>query len=253
MKIFKLCLYTIICRKTFLIFAALMVFLSLLLPQLTPWEEKANLVEPARAQTAWTLLWLSAIVWLLLQGASLADSYSRSGVFRYLRTGFLGKIFALTQICASCLTVFVIFALIALGVSFLGAMPGDQYEASQWVVLNFQYLVCLFLTVIPLLIVAVSLGTRLNAIVAYLIPAGLAFYGLVGITYLEFFMENTSNELLAIIYMISPHYHFADLTDRLVFKMGALPLSTFANVCMYLVGVGFILISISVPLFQEEK
>ena len=67
MKLYLLSLNTIICKKTVFVFAILLLVLPWVLPHLTPWEEKPSLLEPARAQTAWALLWISGFAWLLYQ------------------------------------------------------------------------------------------------------------------------------------------------------------------------------------------
>ena len=80
MNLYKLTLATIVTRKTFVIFAVLFLLLPLLMPLLTPWEEKPQLLEPARAQTAWSMLWLPALGWLFYQGASFGDKWASRGV-----------------------------------------------------------------------------------------------------------------------------------------------------------------------------
>ena len=47
--------------------------------------------------------------------------------------------------------------------------------------------------------------------------------------------------MIDLIYTISPHYHLADLTERLVFKMGALTASSFAGISTYLAGISLVI------------
>ncbi len=56
MELYRLTLISILNRKTFAIFAILLVALPFALPYMTPWESKPSLLEPARAQMAWILL-----------------------------------------------------------------------------------------------------------------------------------------------------------------------------------------------------
>ena len=46
-----------------------------------------------------------------------------------------------------------------------------------------------------------------------------------------------ANPILHGIWTLSPHYSFADLTQRLVFKTGALPVSAFINMTLYFGGI----------------
>ena len=253
MKLYRLSLNTILCKKTLFIYVVLLLVLPLLLPLLTPWEEKPSLLEPARAQTAWSLLWFCGLVWLLLEGANLGNQHFNNGILQYFKTIGVGRIRQLLAITASCLSGFSLLIMIALCVSLFGAMPGDSYEAKHWVILNFQYTFLFALVMIPLLFLAVSLGTRINNVVAYLIPCGIGLYGLVGVTYIDFFLADSNNPLLDFIYAVSPHFHLADLTNRLVFKMGSLSAETFGKLGLYLAGIALIFTAIAICTFRETK
>ncbi len=253
MKLYFLSLNTIFSKKTIFICATIMLVLPLLLPQLTPWEEKPSLLQPARAQTAWSLLWVCGFVWLLLQGASLGNQHSNNGILQYFKTTGMNRFQQLLQISLGCLTCFGILAVIALGISLFAAMPSNGYEAKHWVILNFQYLFLFGIVTIPLLMLAVSLGTRLNPIVAYLIPFGIGAYGLAGMGYLKFVLADSQNPFIDLIYAVSPHYHLADLTQRLVFKMGALSTASFMNISFYLGGIALVLSTIAFATFKENK
>lgn len=253
MKLYFLSLNTIFSKKTLFICAVILLVLPLFLPQLTPWEEKPDLLQPARAQTAWSLLWLCGFVWLLLQGATLGNQHSSNGILQYFKTTGMSRLQQLIQISLSCLSGFGILAAICLGISLFAAMPSDSHEARQWVILNFQYLFLFGIVTIPLLLLAVSLGTRLNPIVAYLIPFGLGAYGIAGISYIKFVLATSHNPMLNFIYAVSPHYHLADLTQRLVFKMGALTTGTFVSVSSYLGGIALVLMAIAFITFKDTK
>ena len=253
MKLYLLSLNTIFSKKTIFIYAAMLLVLPFMLPHLTPWEEKPSLLEPARAQTAWSLLWLCGMVWLLLQGASLGNQHFNNGILQYFKTTGMSRFQQLLQISLGCLTGFAILAAIALGISMFGAMPSDGYEAGHWIMLNLQYVFLFGLVTVPLLFLAVSLGTRVNAIVAYMVPFALGAYGMAGLTYLKFFLADSQNPAIDLVYAISPHYHLADLTHRLVFKMGALSGASFLSIGLYLTGIAVFLGAISFLTFKEHK
>lgn len=253
MNLYKLTLTTIITRKTFIIFAVLFLVLPIFLPLVTPWEEKPQILEPARAQTAWAMLWLLALGWLFFQAASFGDRWASRGVLEYLKTLGTSRLSQLLQIWASCLTPFLGFVAGVLAISLLFAMPANPEEAKMWVATNFQYAWLFLLVVAPLSLLAIALGTRLNATAAYVITGVVALYGLFGVGYLDFFLSQSGQPILDLLYVISPHYHLADLTNRLVFKLGALDSTSFVNSTLYLAGLGCLLTGLSCILFREKK
>lgn len=253
MNLYKLTLTTIVTRKTFVIFAVLFLVLPLVLPLVTPFEEKPQLLEPARAQTAWSMLWLLALGWLFFQGASFGDKWASRGVLEYVKTLGTSRLSQLMQIWLSCMTPFAGFVAAVVAISVLFALPGDPKEAKMWVATNFQYAWLFLLVVAPLVLVAIALGTRINATAAYVITGLAAFYGLFGVGYLDFFLSQSDQPFFDFLYLISPHYHLADLTNRLVFKLGALETGAFLWSSAYLIGLGLVLTGFSCVLYREKK
>jgi len=253
MELYKLTLASILNRKTFVIFAALLLALPFVLPLMTPWETKPSLLEPARAQAAWSLLWITALGWLLFQGAMIGDRWSSHGLLEYFKTLGVSRRRQMLQLWLSCFTIFAGLALITFVISTFTAMPGDPIEARHWLVTNLQYLFLFLLVTGPLLILAISLGTRLNGAAAYAITVGIALYGLFGIGHLEVFLADNQNVVLNLVYILSPHYHLSDLTSRLVFKLGAVPWTELGQISLYLGGVGLFIVGISFPLYREGK
>jgi len=101
--------------------------------------------------------------------------------------------------------------------------------------------------------VAIALGTRLNATAAYVITGAIAVYGLFGIGYLDFFLSQSGQPFFDFLYLISPHFHLADLTNRLTFKLGALDATSFAHSAIYLAGLGLVLTGFACVLYREKK
>ncbi len=239
MSLFKLTLKTTIARNTYLIFILVLAVLPLVLPYLTPWEEKPSLLQPARAQTAWSLLWIISVIWLFYQAAVIGHEGASQGVLEYFKTIGVSRRSQMLQLWANSLLWCVICVVLVVGVSLLFAMPGDPEEARMWVVTNLQYASLYLLVVAPLFFFAMALGTRINATAAYVVTAGMALYGLYGIGYLDFFLSQSGNPVVDAIYVISPHYHLADLTTRLLYKMGPLETVTFAKIAAYLFGLAW--------------
>ena len=253
MELYKLTLASILTRKTFAIFAFLLITLPFVLPIMTPWETKPSLLEPARAQAAWGLLWISALGWLLFQGATIGDRWSSHGILEYFKTLGVSRRKQMLQLWLSCFTVFSGFALITFAISTFTAMPGDPVEAKHWLHTNLQYLLLFLLVMAPLSVFAIALGTRINGAAAYAVSVGLGLYGLFGIGHLEVFLAANKNIVLNLVYIISPHYHLADLTSRLVFKLGAIPMAELGQIIAYLCGLGLLMIGVSYPLYREGK
>ena len=253
MELYRLTLVSILNRKTFAIFAAMILALPFLLPHLTPWESKPSLLEPARAQMAWMLLWTAAVGWLLFQGATIGDRWASHGLLEYFKTLGVSRGRQLAQLWLSCFTVFGVMGLAAFAISTFTAMPGDPLEARHWIVTNLQYALLFFLVVAPLLALSISLGTRFNGAAAYAVTIGLALYGLFGIGYLEIFLADNENPFLNLVYLISPHYHLADLTSRLVFKLGAVPGTELARIAAYLGGIALVTCGVSYQCYREAK
>jgi len=253
MELYRLTLISILNRKTFAIFALLLIALPFALPIMTPWESKPSLLEPARAQMAWMLLWTTAIGWLLFQGATIGDRWSSHGILEYFKTLGVNRRKQMLQIWLSCFTVFAGMILITFLISTFTAMPGNAVEAHHWLVTNFQYAILFCLVVAPLLVLSISLGTRFNGAAAYAITIGIALYGLFGISYLEVFLADNRNVVLNLVYLISPHYHLSDLTSRLVFKLGSVPWTEMGRIAGYLGGLALIMTGISYQIFREGK
>ncbi len=83
-------------------------------------------------------------------------------------------------------------------------MPANADEASMWVITNFQYAALFLLTVGPLALLCVALGSRFGALVGYVVPVTLCLYGLYGVGYLGMMIRLQGGKLLEWVYIISP-------------------------------------------------
>lgn len=253
MELYKLTLASILSRKTFAIFAFLILTLPFALPMMTPWESKPSLLEPARAQMAWMLLWTAAIGWLLFQGATIGDRWASHGILEYFKTLGVSRWRQMGQLWLSCFTVFAGMMVITFIISTFTAMPGDAVEARHWLVTNLQYVLLFLLVIAPLLALSIALGTRFNGAAAYAVTIGIALYGLFGIGYLEVFLADNDNPVLNVLYLVSPHYHLSDLTSRLVFKLGAIEAAELGRIAAYLGGLALLTVGVSYQFFREGK
>lgn len=237
MRLFRLTLATIFLRKAWVICALCVVLLPFALPWISSASEKPVLVQPARIQAAWSTLWIVTMLWGFLTAAKQGEINASSGTGEYfLTTG----IRATRQLFEIWLAVFCFVAPLAIAtaaVSQFAATPADPAERSMWWVLNLQYLALFLLVVAPLLALATALSSRFGGITGFVVTLGLTLYGLYGVGYLDNLLKLEENPVLQSIWLFSPHYHFADLTQRLYFKSGALSAAAFWKMAGYFLSI----------------
>ena len=239
-------------RKVWIIALFCALVLPIVLPYLTPYESNPSLIEPARAQAAWGCLWVVTIAWLFFQAARFGDDTARSGLGAYFLSSGVSGLSQMMQIWLACLSFLLPLVLVALAVCFIGAMPSDSAQAQMWVATNLQYAALFLLVVTPLMMVAVSVGSRFGSTVGYLIPLCMSVYGMYGVGYLAMMTDVQSNLLLDWLYIVSPHYHLVDLTPRLVFKHGSMLNSEFLQLVIYFAGIKIVLAMLSTLTFQPK-
>ncbi len=252
MALFRLTLLTLLVRKAWVAALIAAILVPLAMPQFAPTETQPRLLEPARAQAAWTVAWFIALLWILPQAASFGDSNSRTGIGNYLRArGFrtAGQLFGIW----SALMVFLLpIALCALGLCLLVAMPGIPQEKGMWVATNLQFALLFLMVNGPLVLLAVGLASRFGSMVGYAVPLALGLYGLYGVTHLGEMIKMDANPLIEWVYALSPQYYLADLTPRLIFKMGPLAGGEFGAFLVYFASVAFALAGAALLLFRTE-
>ena len=239
-------------RKVWIIALFCALILPIVLPYLTPYESNPSLIEPARAQAAWGCLWVVTIAWLFFQAARFGDDTARSGLGAYFLSSGVSGLSQMMQIWLACLSFLLPLVLVTLAVCFIGAMPSDSAQAQMWIATNLQYAALFLLVVTPLMMVAASVGSRFGSTVGYLIPLCMSVYGMYGVGYLAMMTDAQSNLLLDWLYVVSPHYHLADLTPRLVFKHGSMLGSEFLQLVIYFAGIKIVLAMLSTLTFQPK-
>lgn len=253
MPLFKLTLVTLFARKAwfFVLFAA--VLLPLTLPYMAPHETNVRLLEPARAQVAWSLAWIIALFWTFTQATRMGEANARTGLGAYFRSRGMGRLRQMMEIWLGCLIYLLPVVAVTLAVCLIAAMPEAKAEASMWVATNLQYALLFLMTVAPLALLGVALGSRFGSLVGYVVPVALCLYGLYGVGYLGMMIRlPDQNIALEWLYAISPHYHLADLTNRLTFKLGSLSGEIFGSLLLYFLGVALVVGTLSTTLFRTE-
>ena len=245
MRLFQLTLATIFQRKVWAICALAVVVLPFVLPLLSSATEKPALVQPARIQATWAALWICTLVWGLFTAAKQGESNTRSGLGEYfLTTGITPtRQWLAIWLAIACFIIPLTFA--AAAVSQFGATPSAPAERSMWWVMNLQYASLFLLVTLPLIALAVALASRFGSVAGFSITLSLALYGLYGVGYLDNLLKLEENPILQGLWLFSPQYRFADLTQRLYFKSGSLPASAYGWMVVYFLGVTAVYFAIS--------
>jgi hypothetical protein len=237
MRLYRLTLATIFQRKAWAICAFAVLVMPFVMPLISSATEKAVLVQPARVLAAWNTLWICGLVWGLFTAAREGENNAKSGLGEYFLTTGLSATRQLFQIWLAILTFIVPLAVIAALICQFAAAPADSAELSMWWTLNAQY-ACLFLLVIaPLLMLATALASRFGGITGFALTFLLTLHGLYGVGYLDNMLKVEENPILQSFLLFSPQYRWADLTQRLCYKFGALPASTFWISILYFTAI----------------
>lgn len=237
MRLYRLTLATIFQRKAWVICVFAVLTMPFILPLISSATEKPELVQPARILAAWNTLWVCGLVWGLFTAAREGENNAKSGLGEYFLTSGLSGTRQLFEIWLAVFTFIVPMALIAAMVCQFSAAPADPAERTMWWILNGQY-TCLFLLVLaPLLALATALASRFGGITGFSVTLLITLHGLYGVGYLDNMIKVEETPILQSVLLFSPQYRWADLTQRLCYKFGALPASTFWVSAVYFTGI----------------
>lgn len=237
MRLFRLTLATIFQRKAWAICLFAVICLPFALPVISSATEKPLLVQPARILAAWNTLWICSLVWGLFTAAREGESNAKSGIGEYFQTTGISATRQLFEIWLAVFSFVAPLAIITALICQFAATPADPVERSMWWVLNSQYVALFLLVIAPLLALSTALASRFGGITGFSITLLITLYGLYGVGYLDNMLRLEENPFLQGIWLFSPHYRFADLTQRLLFKSGALPPAAFWTMTVYFAGI----------------
>lgn len=238
MRLFRLTAATIFRRKAWAICVFCLLLLPFVLPPLLSMaDERPVLLQPARIQAAWNTLWICTLVWGLFTAARQGETNSKSGLGEYFQTTGVSPTRQWFEIWLAVIVYIVPMALLSATICLAFAMPSDPALKTMWWTLNFQYFVLFLLAACPLLGLAIALASRFGGITGFAVTFGLALYGLYGVAYLDQMLKLESNPMLQSVWLLSPQYRFADLTQRLYFKTGAIPMELFWKTAAYFAGI----------------
>ncbi len=226
-----------------LLLAGMVVFVWLV-PLLTLWQEQPQILQPARSQAAWMYVWLSLFTWIPFQSAALGQRLRTQGLLEFLHARGARVCGLYLQVGLSVVLWFLCLVSMACLFCILFCSPKDPLEAASWLTLVAEYGALLAVVGVPLCALGVALGTRVGEVIGYLLPVCLLFCGLIAASWLGPILVGSESPVVRGAWLLLPHYHLADLTPRLVFKMGALSPSGFRDsaVCLSLQGAALILL-----------
>jgi hypothetical protein len=237
MRLFRLTLGTIFQRKAWAICVFAVICMPFVLPLISSATEKPLLVQPARILAAWNTLWICSLVWGLLTAAREGEANAKSGIGEYFLTTGVSATRQLFEIWLALFSFIAPLAIITALICQFAAAPADPVERAMWWVLNAQYASLFLLVIAPLLALSTALASRFGGITGFSVTLLITLYGLYGVGYLDNMLRLEENAFLQGVWLFSPHYRFADLTQRLLFKSGALPSAAFWTMTLYFAGI----------------
>ena len=237
MRLYRLTTATIFQRKAWAICLLAVLTLPFALPLISSATENPILVQPARILAVWGTLWVCTLFWGLLTASREGEINAKSGIGEYFMTTGVSPTRQLFQIWLAVFTFIAPLAIITALICQFAATPADPVERAMWWTLNFQYTALFLLVTAPLLALAAALASRFGAVTGFTVTLLLALYGLYGVGYLDSMLKIEENPIIQSILLFSPQYRFADLTQRLYFKNGALPAEAFSTMLVYFAGI----------------
>lgn len=248
----RLALSSLLARGSCWLLLAAGLLFSWFSPWLTPWDENPRLLQPARVQACWIYLWAVAATWLPYQSARIGSQFSKSGILEHLSVSGMRAPRMLFEM-ASAVLIWTTSALILLTLLMAySCSPSRMAEAELWLTSLIQQVLLYALVTAPLSVIPASLATRFSHITASLMTTAVFLMGFTAHIWLYPITGQDNWGFLSSLWLAIPHYHLADLTDRLVFKMGPLEASVFVKVMVTLFLQGMTLIAASLWLFRKR-
>jgi hypothetical protein len=223
-----------------------MLVVPWVVPFISPTDEEFQLYQPALAQGAWQSLWIIGVLFGVMNSANIGKMMEEKKINEHFTTIGFSKAKRFFGQLAPIWIFSIILGLIPFFICVFFASPTGKEDKWMWFLLQAQAY-ALWVVAIPLWCApALALATRISSPAATLITLLLHVYGTEAISYADMIRRNLSanqyfRDLAEIAWAISPHIHFADLTNRMVFKMGALDPNAFWTLTLYLAGYSLLI------------
>lgn len=252
MRLFRLTWNTIFQRKAWAICLFAALAMPFVLPFVSSATEKPLLVQPARILAGWNTLWICALIWGLYTAAREGESNAKSGLGEYFLTTGVSASRQLFELWLAVFSFVAPLVLITALICQFAATPANPVERMMWLVLNAQYAGLFLLVIAPLLALATALASRFGGITGFSLTLLLTLYGLYGVGYIDSMLKLENNAVLQSVLLVSPQYRFADLTQRLYFKDGALTAEAFMTMAFYFLGILAVHVGLSRLCFRTK-
>jgi hypothetical protein len=252
MRLYRLTTTTLFRRNSWVICVFAVGVLPFLLTQISSGTENPVLMKPAIAQATWAMALLSAIFWGFFTAAKQGELNARSGLGEYFLTSGVSATRQLLEMWLSVFSFLAPLPLISAAICILAASPAAADESRMWLATNFQYAALFLVVIAPLVGLAMAVASRFGSITGFLTSSALAIYGLYGVGYLKLLGNLEDNAVLKWIWAASPHYHFADPTERLRYKLGAIAWDKFPLLLAYFGGILLVYAAISRLVFRAQ-
>ncbi len=217
----------------------LLLLCAVLGQYLAPTDDDPTLVYSTRTQAIWLCAWGCSIFWVSFVAARLGSMQRQNHLcefWRSLGVPDLRYFFALFAI-PNLLNVALFFS-----AAFLSIFTGKQFDVpiGEWILVNLQAAFFAVLAQAIISAVILALTNYLDASPSFACGFLLNLYGMYGIEIVDLARSGSNREAAVVsdfLWTLGPHLHFADFTSRLTFSWGALPLTPFLNVSLYLCGI----------------
>lgn len=237
MRLFHLTVATIFRRKAWAICAFAVIVMPFVLPALSMASERPVILQPARIQAAWATVWVCTLIWGLFTASRQGEANSSSGLGEYFLTTGISPTRQWFEIWLAIMLFVIPLALLGAAICLGFAMPNNPSEHAMWWMMNLQFFVLFTLAVAPLLGLAIAIASRFGGTSGFALTMALALYGLYGVGYLDNMLKLEPNPVLHGIWQFSPQYRWADLTQRLYFKKGAIASPQFFQLVTYFAAI----------------
>jgi hypothetical protein len=207
-----------------LIFGVLFCWLG---PLLTAWEEYPVILQPARAQAGWLYAWLMLFTWIPFQSSALGRRVHAAGLLEFFHARGVSATSLWLQLGAAVLVWVGLVALLATLVCVGPCLPSQADEAWAWTQLVLQFAALYSLVAAPIVLLSVAVATRAGEVIGYVGSVVWLAMGLLAAPLIEPLLTAGESSWRRALWLLFPHAHLADLTPRLVFKMGPLPVADF--------------------------
>jgi len=241
-------------RRACLLYVLFLPVFAWVLPWLTPWEENPPVLQPARAQAVCLYLWGGLLAFFPFQAAVLGRRLHTEGLLEHWRAGGRSPVRLALELAAAVWVWVVVAVGVGMLICGLFCAPAHAVEAALWRVLVVQQGVLFLVVSGPLVLLAGSIGAAVSDLAGTVVAAGLLALGLFGLDWLQpLLAPGPGGGPVSWIWAALPHYQLADLTPRLIFKLGPLPGSVFMGVAAALGMQGGALILVSLCLFRAKS